>query len=133
MRNNWRSIRDEIAEKVGVDSNMTADLFSGRGKEYETGYQVSFQTSSGEDLGDAGYISDDEFDMIVELLIRVTGTLPDLGVYGAAELSFHVESFDVAMAIASRYNQESIWDWVKKDVIMNEDYDPSTNRIEARA
>lgn len=106
---NYRQQRDALASKVTQDG--TYDLATGNPVSYESGYQVSFQEETTERKGHGAYITDDEYDRKVEALMHELGSNPDLGRFGEPEISFHVDSYDKAMEVARRFNQESIYDW----------------------
>ena len=116
----YRDIRDSLAHKLTEDG--TFDLDTGEPVEFKTGFQVSFQEETTERKGHGAYIDDDEYDRRVEVLSKELGAKPNLARFGEPEISFHVDSYDKAMEVARRHNQESIWDWAASDVISNKDF-----------
>ena len=108
-RKGYRAQRDALAHKVTEDG--TYDLATGKPVKYEYGYQVSFQEETTERKGFPAYITDKEYDRKVEVLQKELDSKPDLGRFGEPEISFHVDSYDKAMEVARRFNQESIYDW----------------------
>ena len=119
-RRHYREIRDSLAHKLTEDG--TFDLDTGEPVEFKTGFQVSFQEETTERKGHGAYIDDDEYDRRVVALSKELGAKPNLARFGEPEISFHVDSYDKAMEVARRHNQESIWDWVACDVISNKDF-----------
>ena len=80
---------------------------------FADGWQVSFQTTNGEGFNkrtnDGSYLSDEDYDRIVEELSEQTGSEPYLGVFGdIPEISFNCKSRKMAIEIAKKYNQVSI-------------------------
>lgn len=83
---------------------------------YDTGYMVSFQTTNGEGFNRARkdlLMSDWDYDDLCDDLIS-EGYEPHVGVFGGIpEISFKVDSKDVAERIMKKYNQVSMWDNAK--------------------
>ena len=80
---------------------------------FKDGFQVSFQTTNGEGYNPSRKLklTDEEYDKIVDELIKETGSEPYLGVFGnIPEISFRCDTYEQAMDIAKRYNQVSIAD-----------------------
>ena len=121
---NFRQHRDAMAKKL--EKNGTYDFATGEPKQYDSGYQVSFQEETTERKGHSAYIPDAEYDRRVLALSAELGVSPDLGTFGEPEISFHVESLDKALEVARRHNQESIYDWsthgTTYDCIPNKDF-----------
>lgn len=116
----YRAKRDALADSV--DHDGTYDLETGKERNYTDGYQVSFQEETTERTGHGSYIQDKDYDRIVEAIKKETGSNPDLGRWGEPEISFKVDDFDKAMAIARRHNQEAIWDHSKGEPVFNPDF-----------
>lgn len=80
---------------------------------YDDGYMVSFQTTNGEGFNKKRQeltMSDSEYDELCDDLIA-EGYKPHVGVFGGIpEISFKVDSKDVAERIMRKYNQVSMWD-----------------------
>ena len=80
---------------------------------YDDGYMVSFQTTNGEGFNKARKdlsMSDKAYDDLCDDLIA-EGYKPHVGVFGGIpEISFKVDSKDVAERIMKKYNQVSMWD-----------------------
>jgi hypothetical protein len=101
---------------------------------YSDGYMVSFQTTNGEGFNKVRkdlQLSDEEFDRIAEDLIRdlteIQGetAIPHVGIFGGIpEISFKVQSIDLAMKLARKYNQVSIWDNAKGAYAEEQDSNP---------
>ena len=83
---------------------------------YDDGYMVSFQTTNGEGFNKKRKdlsMSDWDYDDLCEDLIA-EGYKPHVGVFGGIpEISFKVDSKDVAERIMKKYNQVSMWDNAK--------------------
>ena len=81
---------------------------------YDDGYMVSFQTTNGEGFNSSRVdltMSDEDYDMLVDDLISELGGKPHVGVFGGIpEISFKVDSKEMAENLARKYNQVSIWD-----------------------
>lgn len=72
---------------------------------YDAGYQVTFCQ-----VGDN--YNKHEFMWLVARFVTLSDDAGiSAGVYGNAEISFHVADKGVAIALAHAYNQISIWDW----------------------
>ena len=80
---------------------------------YDDGYMVSFQTTNGEGFNKERKdlsMSDKAYDDLCDDLIA-EGYKPHVGVFGGIpEISFKVDSKDVAERIMKKYNQVSMWD-----------------------
>ena len=84
---------------------------------YDDGYMVSFQTTNGEGFNKQRKdlsMSDWDYDDLCEDLIA-EGYKPHVGVFGGIpEISFKVDSKDVAERIMKKYNPVSMWDNAKR-------------------
>lgn len=110
----YRQIRNERAKQFKDEGREvgTYDLDTGEPiKPFKTGWQVSFQEDTTEDPSHGHYITDTDYDAMVERISKATGSKPYLGYFGKPEISFHCESMEQAMQIARQFNQESIFDW----------------------
>ena len=84
---------------------------------YNKGYEVSFETRS---RYYENYYTDDEYDNIVYKIAALLGRNADLGVYdNKPEISFHIIDKDLAFSLAAIFNQQTIWDWAKDDLLAN--------------
>lgn len=96
-----------------TDEEMAKGL---KPKFYDDGYMVSFQTTNGEGFNKKRKdltMSDEDYDGLCEDLIA-EGYGPHVGVFGGIpEISFKVDSKDVAERIMKKYNQVSLWDNAK--------------------
>lgn len=119
-KSKYRGLRDAQAKKLSTMG--TFDLITGEAKNYDSGFQVSFQEATTESPNTGSYIPDEEYDRKVEALKKEIGTEPDLGHWDEDEISFHCESLEKAMEVARRHNQEAIWNWSKGEPIKNEDF-----------
>lgn len=89
---------------------------------YNKGYEVSFETRS---RYYENYYTDDEYDNIVYKIAALLGTNADLGVFGKMpQISFYIENLDLALAVAAVFNQQSIWDWSKGEILVNVMHQP---------
>ena len=60
---------------------------------------------------------------IVYKIAALLGRNADLGVYNNnPEISFHIIDKDLAFSLAAIFNQQTIWDWAKDDVLANHLY-----------
>lgn len=92
----------------------TYDLETGKAKEYETGYSVTF-SMIGMDF------SDEEFKNLVDKFKKADHDTVDAGKFmGAPEISFNVDDKRKALELAAKYNQIAIWDCAN-----NQGYDTS--------
>ena len=81
-------------------------LFLGWYYEFSTGYQVTFSQ-----IGDA--YTDDEYEFLVAMFREMSS---DGAVYagkfgGYPEISFHFSNRDLAVKLAKKFNQYSVWNW----------------------
>ena len=84
---------------------------------YEKGYQVAFKTES---RNYQDYYSDHEYDNIVYKIAALLGVNAQIEVYlHIPEISYYIENFQLALAMAALFNQQTIWDWSQSDVIYN--------------
>jgi hypothetical protein len=124
----YRNMRNSLAGKIGKEDG-TFDLETGEPVSFDNGYQVSFQTSNSEEIGSDGFMGDKDYDSAVDDLSKRLGSKPYLGKFGEPEISFHCNDYDTCMKMATKYNQHSIFDWSKGDIVENPFYDESTNKI----
>lgn len=89
----------------------TYSIYSGIPVTYPAGYQVSFERKDVE-------IPEELYDKVVNLMVVVTSSTPHIGIFeGVKEISFHVNDLNRAIALATIFNQESIWDWKNSRLI----------------
>lgn len=85
--------------------NGTYDIRTFAPVTYSTGYQVTF-CQVGDNYGEK------EFMWLVARFAALSDDAGiSAGVYGNAEISFHIADKGVAVALAHAYNQISVWDW----------------------
>lgn len=126
----YRNMRNDLANKVGLDAEKTFDFDTGKEVKFKDGYQVSFQTTDSETFGENGFMSDDDYDKAVADLGKSLGSKPYLGVFGREpEVSFHAKTLDDAFKLATKYNQHSVYDWAKGDIVENPFFDGSKNKV----
>lgn len=109
----FRKMRNELQQKFR-EANKGVDTYDEEGTliVFDDGWQVSFQEDTTEDPTHGHYITDSDYDATVERISKETGSKPYIGFFGGnAEISFYCKSFEMAMQIARRYNQESVFDW----------------------
>lgn len=125
-----RQLRDDVCKKIlndiGEDGTYTLD---GKPVSFKSGYQVSFQTTGGEDKNSPTYMSDDEYDRLVDEMRKATGSEPFLGIFGEPEISFRCSSMKQAQELAIKYNQHSVYNWKSGSLWINPTLDKSTNNI----
>jgi len=126
-KSKYRMARNKFVRELLGKEDGTFDLESGNPVSYNDGYQVAFQTTESED----GKMSDEEYDKIVEEIVKATGAKPNLGNFEVPEISFHVATKKQAKELMKKYNQHSIWDWKAGDIILNEDLDVATNSVKS--
>ena len=101
-----------------VYEDGTYDLATMTKIDYSDGYQVTFW-QIGDNYSDAEYA-----EKVNEFLGASTDRIASAGKYGGSpEVSFHVKDKSVAMSLAKKYNQDSIFDWGTGDCIDNPDGD----------
>ena len=101
-----------------VSEDGTYSSVTGNPVSYNGGYQLSFETESD------NYTSE-EYNNIVKALVVLTGKEPDIGYWGGnVELSFNVDSLELATELGRKYNQKAIWDWTNMTEIMLEQPKP---------
>ena len=139
----YRKMRNNLCDTLKDKPDGTYDPETGKPISFKDGYQVAFQTSVSEDLDDEGYVSDEDYDRIVEELCKRTGSPAYVGKFDVNEISFHCETMEEAMDIAKKYNQHSIMDWAtfhklsdnwteENDLLMfprNPFYNPELNHV----
>jgi cell division protein FtsL len=115
----------DIKQKFEVMKNFsdgTYDYISQELITYQNGYSVGFETRS---RAYDNYYTDAEYDNIVYKIAALLGTNADLGVFGKMpQISFYIENLDLALAVAAVFNQQSIWDWSKGEILVNVMHQP---------
>jgi len=93
----------------------TYNAQTGKGVKHNIGYQVSFVRPKTFER-----MTDDEYDAKVAELIEETGSDEYIGVWGGVvETSFHVKTKEQAIIIATKHNQDGIWDWEYMEFVPN--------------
>lgn len=110
----------------------TYDFETGKPKDYPDGYSVSFHQNEPDAKGnwksDYGRYSDEDYDKNVSDMVKETGGELNIGYFaGTPEVSVWVKDFKIAVKMAKKHNQHSVWDWKAGDVWINPDYDPKKN------
>lgn len=126
----YRLARNKWVKQLLSAEDGTFDLETGKPVSYDKGFQVAFQTTASEKDGG---MSDEEYDKIVDDIVKETGAKPDLGCFEVPEISFHFDDRKTALAMMEKYNQHSIWNWGKFRIIMNKNLDTSTNDVKQGA
>ena len=130
----YRAKRDSFKEKLKDLPDGTYDFDTGNPIDFsgQKKYQVAFQTTSSEDETSSNYLTNEEYDALVEYFSLETGSKPYLGKFEVPETSFLCETFEQAMDLAKKFNQKSIWSWEIMDEIQNPDYDQTQNFVKCR-
>jgi hypothetical protein len=92
-------------ENLKSSEDGTFDLETGKTKEYQDGYQVTFSMTE-------MAFSDEEYSKLIDQFKQADHGTVDAGKFGGeAEISFNVTDIKKAGKLAYKYNQISIWDW----------------------
>lgn len=129
---NARKQRDLIQSKIPKDVNGTYDYYTGKPVDFsgKRRYQFSFQTTSGEDKTSDRYLTDEQYDDIINSIFNDINSKPYVGVFaGCPEISFACKSFKTAVEYATKYNQYSIWNWKIGAEYIIDMYDSKYNKI----
>ncbi len=133
----YRAKRDLFSAKLKDKPDGTYDLETGEdvsaqfvGKKL---WQVAFQTTSSEKEGNKLYISDEEYDRLVDEVSKETGSKPYLGKFEVPEISFVCDNFKKAKEIMYRYDQHSIWNWEKGKLYKNKRFNKKTNSVKGES
>lgn len=114
-REKFRHLRRN-KETFETKTDGTYDLISHKKNFFNSGYQVSFETKFDS-------YSDEEYEEIAYKMALMSDNRVYLGVYDSTpEISFHFNDFELAKALSIVFNQNSIWDWSKNDIIRNNYY-----------
>ena len=122
----YRLARNKWVKQLISSDDGTFDLETGKPVKYDNGFQVAFQTTASEKEGG---MSDEEYDRIVDEVVKQTGAKPELGCFEVPEISFHFENRLQALEMMTKFNQHSIWNWGKFRIVMNKKLDTSTNDV----
>ena len=141
-RSKYREMRNALVEYVSREGlgDGTYPLVDVAGKEamkdfkakyYDDGYMVSFQTTNGEGYNRQRkdlFQKDEDYDALVEDLIA-EGYKPHVGVFGGIpEISFKVDSLEVADLLMKKYNQVSKWDNARGAYAAEQDDNPELTK-----
>ena len=114
-----------VKDRVNATKNFedgTYDYITQQPISYPKGYHVSFETKT---RYYEYYYTDEEYDNIVYKIASLLGVNADLGVFNHfPQISFYIEDKELALSIAALFNQQSIWDWSKNEIIVNPLYQP---------
>ncbi len=91
---------------------------------FTEGYYVSFQVNKA--IGVHRDYTEEEYDRYVYECMSRTGSLPYLGYYGNAEISFYTKDINIALRIAVDFNQKAIYD-ISFGELKNDCYERKTN------
>ncbi|MDR3021852.1 MAG: hypothetical protein LBU60_04175 [Clostridiales bacterium] len=118
-----RNIRELLAKLLGKPDG-TYELLTHEKMNWSNGYSFCFEQTS-------DCYTDSEYIDIVNKLIKYVNSKVYGGVYcgNYPEATFHTKKLELAMEIANKFNQESIWDCEISDLIYNKNYDFTTNKI----
>lgn len=95
----------QLSKISSIKEDGTFDLATGKAKEYQDGYQVTFS------MTEMGF-SDEEYTKLVDQFKQADHGTIDAGKFGGEpEISFNVTDIKKAGKLAYKYNQVSIWDW----------------------
>ena len=120
-KDDYINVKSKLTNLKDFDDG-TYDFVTQQEINYEKGYHVSFETKS---RYYENYYSDEEYDNIVYKIASLLGVNADLGVYNKfPQISFYIEDKDLALSIAALFNQQSIWDWSKNEIILNPLHQP---------
>ena len=109
----FKDLRKKKNALIGKPSG-TYDIKTGKPVSFKTGYQVSFQTTSGEDKNSPNYLNDAQYDKMAKELCREANSRPYAGVFDETpEVSARVRTKKQAEALLVKYKQYSAWDWKK--------------------
>lgn len=127
----FRAKRDAFREKLKDAPDGTYDFETGEAVSFvgQKKWQVSFQTTASEDKNSNEYLTDDEYDSLVDRLSKETGSKPYLGKFEALEISFACDTEQQALDIAREFNQMSVWNWERMEELVNPFFDPTNNTV----
>jgi len=115
----------KVKDRVNATKNFedgTYDYLTLEKKSYPKGYHVSFETKT---RYYEYYYTDEEYDNIVYKIASLLGVNADLGVFNhLPQISFYIEDKKLALSVAALFNQQSIWDWSKNEIIVNPLHQP---------
>ena len=114
-----------VKDRVNATKNFedgTYNFITQEPISYPKGYHVSFETKT---RYYEYYYTDEEYDNIVYKIASLLGVNADLGVFNHfPQISFYIEDKELALSFAALFNQQSIWDWSKNEIIVNPLYQP---------
>ena len=112
--NGTQQLHKQAIEKLSKAeySEGTYDIDTMKQVTYDSGYQVTF-CQIGDNYSDSEYA-----EKVNEFLGVSSDGKTRAGKFeGTPEISFHVDSKDVAIDLGKKYNQISVWDWKAEDEI----------------
>jgi hypothetical protein len=119
----------KVVGGADIRGYATIDLKTGLpAKDLTDGYMVSFQVNKTVNV--RRDYTPDEYDKYVYEGVSRTGSIPYLGTYGNAEISFCAKDYETAMQMAEDYNQKSVFDIARDREIINDIYNYDTNPTE---
>lgn len=123
-----RGLRDAVWQKHSDAAYCTFDIQSGEQKEYDSGWGVTFQTTSSE--SGANRLSDAEYDRTAARMASVFDCPPNVGVYeGACEISYKCEDTRRAIAAMVRFEQKEIYNYALGEGIQNYTFNQAENAL----
>jgi hypothetical protein len=116
-------------DEADANGYATYDFKTGEIADIKDGYMVTFQVNK--EIGARRDYTPQEYDDFVYEAMERSGSLPYLGTFGNAEISFNAHDLDTAMKMAIDYNQHSIYDVAapvgQDPIIINPHYNREKN------
>lgn len=99
----------------------TYDINTGETKAYKGGYCFSFHQNEPDEDGNFkssyGRYTAEEYDNLTNDIAEKYDLPINVGVYGNPEISFYTEDKTLALEMAKKYNQQSVYDCAADDII----------------
>lgn len=127
----YRNIMKTVTGHAGKPDG-TYDIHTGETISYKKGYAFSFHQNEPDENGNFksvyGRYTEAEYDRIANELAEKYDLPINIGVYdGSPEVSFYSTDLNIAMSVAEKYNQQSIYDCNEDKLIENPHYNPKLN------
>ena len=104
----------QLKNETNITVDGTYDLFTKEILNFDTGYQVSFETVYDN-------YTEQEYEELAYKMALMSENTVYLGVFdGNPELSFHFTDIELANVLGIVFDQISIWDWSVMDEIIND-------------
>ena len=129
----YMGVRQKVAnflkDHPEAENFNTYDAETGKVKNIDSGYCVTFHQNNTADDPLGGYTDEDYANLCAIAMHELGANGVNIGYYGNPEVSFECQSEDAAKRFAVEHNQQSVYNASTGRTLKNKQYDPKLNPI----